>query len=926
MTASAVTYFDGRGKEFQQRIEVGPGRVTVSALRLKNPWGDVKVEYEPTEAATLAFSTPAVAGRPHRAVFFDGRARPVRTVDFNGSESRAEYRPFEAILHDANDTDASAEALPRGHFQTPRHEEFDVFRNRTRVVEEIGGGQTASISYTVSAAGDLLKITDAAGDLCTYTYDRMGRRLAAAHREAGQRKLYYDGRGKVVRALDAAGNDLRAELDPLGRLSRLTSGAVVLEDYTYDDAARNAIGRLASVTYRGGSQSYRYDAAGRTVEREYRFDGVAQVHTLRFEFDALGRETAVVHGDGTRFDYDLTANGLVRAIPGVLNEVSYDPRGLPVRITYANNVVTALTYSDGPARVTRQRTTGPGGVVLEDSTFTYDAMRMLLAQDDAAPAGQGARAFAYDPLYQLSRSTITEGGAPVVRDCHYTNHWNLDRLDEANRIFHYDDAAHPNRIAGLTEGAGPRANLAYDANGNLLNLPGRTFAYNDKNELDRVTAPGGLTTDYRYDHEGARVSKTATSAAGAVRTLFVGRRVEIRDGVVTHWVHLGEIRVAVLRAGTTRFVHSNYLGSTSFFTDAAGTKIASIAYRPFGNVASTSGVVDVRTYGAHPFDEESGLFYMRRRYYAPELGRFLTPDPLALFKPQRVLDRPRALHPYAYTGNDPVNNADPDGLSFWSVVGAIVGVIVGVALAALVVMTGGLAGILIGAGLLIGLMVVSYVVADATAGSAFGEFMRGFMIGVNAGLNAVFATMLFGPVIGIALGVINFLAAVDEVASNPIYQGILGWASWLMPMSWLATGVGLVVFVINLIVGFFAHTVPTWFGGTGWDQARINSVSIDWGTGTIVMHGGMFTIVRGGYNLGNFAYIHRDSAADASLVGHETGHALNVAAFGSIFHYIGAIDENVVGRGAGAYAEQLADSNDPTRVVADTTVWQEIWV
>jgi hypothetical protein len=164
------------------------------------------------------------------------------------------------------------------------------------------------------------------------------------------------------------------------------------------------------------------------------------------------------------------------------------------------------------------------------------------------------------------------------------------------------------------------------------------------------------------------------------------------------------------------------------------------------------------------------------------------------------------------------------------------------------------------------------------------------------------------------------------VASNPVYQGILGWSSWLMPMSWLATGVGLVVFVINLIVGFFAHTVPTWFGGSGWDQARINSVSVDWGTGTIVMHGGMFTIARGGYNLGNFAYIHRDSAADASLVGHETGHTLSVAAFGSIFHYIGAIDENVVGRGPGAYAEQLADSHDMTRVVADTTVWQEIWV
>ncbi len=192
---------------------------------------------------------------------------------------------------------------------------------------------------------------------------------------------------------------------------------------------------------------------------------------------------------------------------------------------------------------------------------------------------------------------------------------------------------------------------------------------------------------------------------------------------------------------------------------------------------------------------------------------------MALFKPQRVLHRPRALHPYASCANDPVNNADPDGLSFWGVVGAIVGVIVGVALAALVVMTGGLAGILIGAGLLIGLMVVSYVVADATAGTAFGEFMRGIHDRRERGDERGVRHHVVRTRHRIALGVINFLAAVDEVASNPVYQGILGWSSWLMPMSWLATAVGLVVFVINLIVGFFAHTVPTWFGGTGWDQA-----------------------------------------------------------------------------------------------------------
>ncbi len=924
-SASAVSYFDGRGKEFQQRVEAGGGRVVVSALSVRNPWGDVKQEYEPGEGASLAFAVPDTAGRPRRELFYDGRARAVRTVDYGGGVSLAEYRPFEVVLHDANDTDASPTNVARGQFNTPRREEFDVFRDRTRIVEQLGGGATAETAFVIGPRGDVLEIDDARGVMCTCEYDKLGRRLVIAHREAGTRRLWYDGRNKVVRTQDANGNDVRAELDALGRLTRLSAGATTLEQYTYDDLARNALGRLAEVTYRGGRQSFHYDPAGRLTRREHRFDGVADVHTLSYEYDLLGRETAMVHADGTRISRRLTPNGRVRAIPGFLDEVVYDPRGRPTRLAFANGVVTEIGYTPGPGRVNTQRTVGPGGQVMEDFTYTYDQLKLLLGQNDTAPGGMGSHTFDYDPLYQLRRATSTEGGAPVTRPYDYVDHFNLTRLDEAGSQLHYDDAARPNRLAGITHGATPRFNPAYDANGNLLTLPGKTFHFNAKSELERFEAAGGLTAEYRYDHEGKRISKTVNDGHGAtLRTLFLGQDAEIRDGDPVYFVNLGELRVGIIWGGVTRFVHSNYLGSTAFFSDAAGTKIAAIAYRPFGNVASSSGDVDLRTFGAHPFDTESGLYYMKRRYYAPEIARFLTPDPMAVYQPQKVMHRPRALHPYAYSGNDPLNNADPEGLSFWSVVGAIVGVIAAVALAALVVMTGGL---LLGVIIAIGVVAISYIVADATAGTGFGEFMRGFMIGFNAGLNAVIATALFGPVVGIALGVINFLAAFDGIAASPIYQGILGWSSWLMPMSWLATAIGLIFFVVNVVVAFFTFWIPQWFGGSGWDAARINSVSIDWGTGTIVTHGGLLTPAPGGYNLGNFAYIHRNSTFSTSLVQHETGHTLNVAAFGSIFHFVGAIDENVIpGRGANAYAEKFADSNDPTRSVPDPSGWQETWV
>ncbi|MCL6606441.1 MAG: RHS repeat-associated core domain-containing protein, partial [Paenibacillus sp.] len=55
-------------------------------------------------------------------------------------------------------------------------------------------------------------------------------------------------------------------------------------------------------------------------------------------------------------------------------------------------------------------------------------------------------------------------------------------------------------------------------------------------------------------------------------------------------------------------------------------------------------------------DKETGLYFLKSRYYDPEIGRFTSKDRFAGFE-----NRPASQNPYTYCEGDPVNRVDPDG-------------------------------------------------------------------------------------------------------------------------------------------------------------------------------------------------------------------------------------------------------------------------
>lgn len=111
-------------------------------------------------------------------------------------------------------------------------------------------------------------------------------------------------------------------------------------------------------------------------------------------------------------------------------------------------------------------------------------------------------------------------------------------------------------------------------------------------------------------------------------------------------VHAGKI---------TRYVHTDHLGSPVAKTDSTGAVIWRQSYTPDGE-GGIEQDPDGPGYTGHRNDAATGLVYMQARYYDPEIGRFLSVDPVTF-----SADKPQQFNRYWYANGNPYMYTDPDG-------------------------------------------------------------------------------------------------------------------------------------------------------------------------------------------------------------------------------------------------------------------------
>ena len=114
-------------------------------------------------------------------------------------------------------------------------------------------------------------------------------------------------------------------------------------------------------------------------------------------------------------------------------------------------------------------------------------------------------------------------------------------------------------------------------------------------------------------------------------------------------------RTTIEQESNIFYYHTDHLGSTRLVTDENRNIVAAATYHPFGGLSAEEGLKDYLYTGKEK--DATGLYYYGARYYDPDVGRFLTRDPLKgdIFNSQ-------SLNRYTYCLNNPLKYTDPSGL------------------------------------------------------------------------------------------------------------------------------------------------------------------------------------------------------------------------------------------------------------------------
>ena len=223
------------------------------------------------------------------------------------------------------------------------------------------------------------------------------------------------------------------------------------------------------------------------------------------------------------------------------------------------------------------------------------------------------------------------------------------------------------------------ADTAYvygEMNDCLLSYDGETFEYDSMGNptiYRDMTATwegrrlkslndGVNTIEYTYNAKGLRTSKTV----GGVTTTYIydsnDRLIKEVGAKTIEYAYGADGVQGIIIDGTSYLFRKNFFGDVTHIYNGDGEVVGKYSYTAFGECSVDVDIDGIASdnpirYRGYYYDEETNLYYLKTRYYDPEVGRFVTIDDISYLDPEPI----HGLNLYAYCANNPVMNIDPNG-------------------------------------------------------------------------------------------------------------------------------------------------------------------------------------------------------------------------------------------------------------------------
>ncbi len=564
---------------------------------------------------------------------------------------------------------------------------YDGSDRLIRVVETDGDNVVLhDFSWTYDAKDNVTALTESIGGKSfsyTYAYDDDSRPTSFGYGDV-TKQITYDGHGRSS-----------------GTTVKNGSRTVLGTGYAYRDVdSTYTTTQVKSVTNSYGGKTanfnYTYDANGNILS-------VSGDQTVTYEYDDLGQLITETIGTGDdqviiRYTYDNGGN-LIKKVreyttdvpePTPTSDNLLSDGGFEVasswKAVYKNSVSASTQTTNGrsgscwmldyyagdPAKVYTTVNVTPGESYTLSGYVVGSAKLYISAGDETVFSSAGGSS------WQLCSVDITiPDGITTAQVGGYLDYDDPSRLDDlcfaistpssttgtsdasnGETLYTYGDAEWGDLLTAYNGEV-----ISYDGIGNPLSYRGWTMSWQGGRQLASMTKSSD-TLSFVYNESGLRTSKTVNGITHSYVWQGSKLAADITDAYTLyfHYDSTGDV-IGFTRtangADTEYFYVKNLQGDILKVITATGTEAAAYTYDAWGKLLTSTGdlaEVNPLRYRGYFYDTETSLYYLKSRYYDPEVGRFINPDAYASTG-QGIL----GTNMFTYCDNNPIIYADFSG-------------------------------------------------------------------------------------------------------------------------------------------------------------------------------------------------------------------------------------------------------------------------